>query len=233
MKVNRWFQTLLMCRCAGDVMLVQGDLKTSISQIKPNFIVLDSTEQKRGIRRNKAPIAVGILLFTVLAVMFVPRDFVSLTMLVGAIGIVLSGVLTMEEAYDAIDWKSIFLIAGMLPLGSAMQSTGTAALIANGVISAAGFWGPYMVLGHRTDGRIDECDLYRGRYRLDHPHLHYGRRSLGVMPEPFVMTTVIAASSAFLLPIGHQANIIIYGLGGYKFTDFFKVGIWLTLLLLI
>ncbi len=220
----------------GDVMLVQGDLKNfDALKLNPNLLVLDNMEQKRGVRREKAPIAIGILLCTVLAVMFVPRDAVSVTMLVGAIAVVLSGVLTMEEAYDSIDWKSVFLIAGMLPLGAAMQSTGTAELIASTVIDAVGSGGPYLILTtiFLLTAGLTSVISNAAATVLIIPISITSANQLGVNPEPFVMATVIAASSAFLLPIGHQANIIIYGLGGYKFTDFFKVGIWLTLLLLI
>ncbi len=220
----------------GDVLLVQGEMKNFDGlKLNPNFIVLDSSEQKRGLRRDKAPVAIGILLMTVIAVMFVPRDAVSVTMLVGAIAIVLTGVLTMEEAYDSIDWKSIFLIAGMLPLGAAMQTTGTAELIALSVISAVGEWGPYLILTtlFLLTAALTSVISNAAATVLIIPISITSANQLGVNPEPFVMATVIAASSAFLLPIGHQANIIIYGLGGYKFTDFFKVGIWLTLILLL
>ena len=113
----------------GDVLLTQSSAKRLDSlKVNPNFIVLDNAPQKRGFRREKALIAIGIMLATLVAVIFVPRDLVSTTMLLGAISMVLSGALTMEEAYQAIDWKSIFLIAGMLPLGAAMENTGTCLL---------------------------------------------------------------------------------------------------------
>ncbi|MFK7800896.1 MAG: SLC13 family permease [Anaerolineae bacterium] len=219
----------------GDVLLTQGaPEKFEGLKVNPNFIVLDNEPQKRGLRRDKAPYAIGILLLTVFAILFVPSDAVSVTMLVGAIAIVLTGVLTMEEAYEAIDWKSIFLIAGMLPLGEAMNNSGTAELLASGVITAVGGWGPLIVLGSvfLLTAFLTSIISNAAATVLIVPISINAAHQLGVNPEPFVMTTVIAASSAFLLPIGHQANIIIYGLGGYKFSDFLKVGVWLTLLLL-
>ncbi|MEM8856848.1 MAG: SLC13 family permease, partial [Chloroflexota bacterium] len=220
----------------GDVLLVQGE-RSKIDSLKlnPNFIVLDNERQKRGLRRDKAPFAIGILLLTVIAIVFVPREAVSVTMLIGAIAVVLTGVLTMEEAYDSIDWKSIFLIAGMLPLGEAMNNTGTAEIIAAGVISAVGNMGPMIVLASVfvLTALLTSVISNAAATVLIVPISINAAQQLGVNPEPFVMTTVIAASSAFLLPIGHQANIIIYGVGGYRFADFIKVGIWLTLLLLV
>ncbi|MEM9774621.1 MAG: SLC13 family permease [Chloroflexota bacterium] len=219
----------------GDVLLAQGERsKIDTLKLNPNFIVLDNERQKRGVRRDKAPFAIGILLLTVIAIVFVPREAVSVTMLMGAIAVVLTGVLTMEEAYDSIDWKSIFLIAGMLPLGEAMNNTGTAEIIAGGVISAVGNMGPLLVLGtvFVLTAVLTSIISNAAATVLIVPISINAAQQLGVNPEPFVMTTVIAASSAFLLPIGHQANIIIYGVGGYRFADFIKVGIWLTLILL-
>ena len=122
----------------------------------------------------------------------------------------------------------------MLPLGDAMQSTGTAELIASSVISWVGDLHPVIVLAaiFLLTAGLTSVISNAAATVLIVPISITTAYQLGVNPEPFVMTTVIAASSAFLLPIGHQANIIIYGLGGYRFTDFLKVGVWLTLLLL-
>ncbi len=220
----------------GDVLLAQGDSKR-INDLKTNsnFIVLDKGRQKRGVRRDKAKIAVLIMVVTLVTIAFVPSDFVSTTMLLGAIAMVLSGALTMEEAYESIDWKSVFLIAGMLPIGAAMENTGTAALIANSVINTIGIFGAHTVLASLfvMTAILTSVISNAAATVLIVPIAIGAAHGLGVNPEPFVITAVIAASSAFLLPIGHQANIIIYGIGGYRFFDFIKVGFWLTLLLLL
>lgn len=220
----------------GDVLLTQGPAdRYEGLKLNPNFIVLDNTPQKRGFRHEKGGIALAILLLTLIAVIFVPADAVSITMLIGAIAVVVTGVLTIEEAYDAIDWKAVFLIAGMLPLGEAMNNTGTAEILAQGVIAALGDQGPRVLLGAifvLTAGLTSVISNAAATVLII-PIAVSSALTLGINPEPFVMTVVIAASSAFLLPIGHQANIIIYGLGGYRFADFLKVGIWLTLLLLV
>ena len=219
----------------GDVLLAQGSQKKVDGlKVNPNFIVLDNTRQKRGVRREKAPLAVITMLITLITIAFVPSSYVSTVMLSGAIGMVLTGVLSMEEAYDAIDWKAVFLIAGMLPIGAAMENTGTASLLANGVLTTIGGMGPHVVLAvlFLLTAILTSVISNAAATVLLIPIAIGSARGLAVNPEPFVMTTVIAASSAFLLPIGHQANIIIYGIGGYRFADFLRVGIWLTLLLL-
>lgn len=220
----------------GDVLLTQG-LPKQIDSLKvnPNFIILDNVRQKRGIRRDKAPHALAVLLLTLGAVIFMPREMVSTTMLLGSIVMVMSGALTMNEAYQSIDWKSVFVIAGMLPLGAAMNNTGTAELIADSAIRASGNLGALAVMAviFIVTACLTSIISNAAATVIVVPIAVNAAYGLSVNPEPFVITAVVAASSAFLLPIGHQANIIIYGLGGYRFADFVKVGFWLTLLLLV
>jgi di/tricarboxylate transporter len=147
---------------------------------------------------------------------------------------VLVGALTMEDAYQSVDWKSVFLIAGMLPLGMAMQTSGTAQLVANGMIGLTGGQSAVLLLIALfiVTTLLTSVISNAAAAVLLIPIAISAAVSLSVNPQPLVMTTVIAASSAFLLPIGHQANIIIYGPGNYRFFDFIKVGVWLNLLLL-
>jgi di/tricarboxylate transporter len=160
---------------------------------------------------------------------------VSTAMLGGALCMVLIGALNMEEAYQSIDWKSVFLIAGMLPLGVAMERTGTAELLANNIISLVGGGGSVAVLMgiFLLASTLTSVISNAAATVLIIPIAIDTAAALGVNPQPFVMTAVIAASTAFIFPIGHQANIIIFGPGGYKFFDFTRVGLWLNLLLLI
>lgn len=220
----------------GDVLLAQGaSRRIDDLKLNSNFIVLDNEKQRRGIRREKAKIAMLVMAVTLISLAFVPSPYISTTMLLGAIVMVLSGALTMEEAYESIDWKSVFLIAGMLPIGAAMDSTGTAAMLANGVIDSIGRFGPTLVMAALfvLTAILTSIISNAAATVLIIPIAIGAAQGLQIDPRPFVMTTVIAASSAFLLPIGHQANIIIYGVGGYRFTDFVRVGGLLTLMLLV
>ena len=218
----------------GDALLVQGPPK-NINHLRQDndFLVLD-TQPVEMRRTSKAPLAVAILLIT-LVVATTGWLSISTAMLTGALIMVLSGVLNMDEAYQAIDWKSVFLIAGMLPLGIAMEKTGTAALLANQLVSFAGGWGPLIVLLSifLLTALLTEVISNTAATVLLVPIAIDVARGLDVNLQPFVMAVVLAASTSFLMPIGHQVNVLIFGPGGYTFTDYTKVGIWLNLLIFI
>jgi di/tricarboxylate transporter len=156
-------------------------------------------------------------------------------MFIGALLMVLSGTLTMDEAYQSIEWKSVFLIAGMLPLGLAMENTGTAQLLADQIINLIGGWGVLAVMMgiFIMTGLLTEVMSNAAATVLAVPIAIDAALRLGANPHTFVMAIVVAASTSFLMPIGHQVNVLIYGPGGYKFFDYTKVGVWLNLLLLI
>ena len=189
-------------------------------------------QEKRRIK--KAPIAIMILL-GVLFLISTSLLHVSIAMFIGALLMVLSGTLTMDEAYQSIEWKSVFLIAGMLPLGLAMENTGTAQLLANQIINLIGDWGVLAVMMgiFIMTGLLTEVMSNAAATVLAVPIAIDAAMSLGANPHTFVMAIVIAASTSFLMPIGHQVNVLIYGPGGYKFFDYTKVGVWLNLILLI
>jgi len=218
----------------GDSLLVQGPVE-NIDRLRSdiNFLLLDMPEQE--LRRvNKAPIAIFILL-GVLMVVSTSLLHVSIAMFIGALLMVLSGTLTMDEAYRSIEWKAVFLIAGMLPLGLAMESTGTAQLIADQIIRFIGDQGPLAVMMgiYIMTGLLTEVMSNAAATVLAVPIAIDAAVGLGADPHSYVMAIVIAASTSFLMPIGHQVNVLVYGPGGYRFFDYTKVGVWLNLLLLI
>ncbi len=218
----------------GDSLLVQGASKTFNSLLNdPDLLVLERPQIELR-RTEKARLAIAILL-AVLIVAATGWLHVSATMLAGALLIVLTGVLTMEEAYRAIDWKAVFLIAGMLPLGTAMEQTGTTQLIADQILRVTGDLSPVVTLGTLfvVTALLTEVISNAAATVLLVPIAIGLALKLGLNPQPFVMTTVIAASTSFLMPIGHQVNVIIFGAGGYKFSDYAKVGVWLNLLMLL
>jgi di/tricarboxylate transporter len=189
-------------------------------------------KEKRRIK--KAPITIMILL-GVLFLISTSLLHVSIAMFIGALLMVLSGTLTMDEAYQSIEWKSVFLIAGMLPLGLAMENSGTAQLLADQIINLIGNWGVLAVMMgiFIMTGLLTEVMSNAAATVLAVPIGIDAAMSLGANPHTFVMAIVIAASTSFLMPIGHQVNVLIYGPGGYKFFDYTKVGVWLNLVLLI
>jgi di/tricarboxylate transporter len=207
--------------------------KINLLRHERDFLLLDMPPLETR-RTQKAPIAVAILL-GVLAVVAVGWLHVSVAMFIGALLMVLSGTLTMDEAYRSIDWKSIFLIAGMLPLGLAMQSTGTAHLLAGNIVSLVGNWGPLAVMMgiYLVTALLTQVISNAAAAVLAVPIAIDAALSLGASPYAFVMATVIAASTSFLMPIGHQVDVLVFGPGGYRFADYAKVGVWLNLLLFI
>jgi di/tricarboxylate transporter len=218
----------------GDSILVQGSVD-QINKLRSsrNFLLLDMPQPE--IRKlSKAPIAVLILL-GVLGVVSTGLLHVSVAMFIGALLMVLSGTLTMEQAYRSIEWKSVFLIAGMLPLGLAMENTGTAQLLADQIINLIGGWGELAVLMgiFIMTGFLTEVMSNAAATVLAVPIAIDAALRIGANPHAFVMAIVIAASTSFLMPIGHQVNVLVYGPGGYQFFDYTKVGIWLNLILMV
>jgi di/tricarboxylate transporter len=218
----------------GDSLLVQGPVE-NINKLRSNqnLLLLDMPEKEKR-RIKKAPLAIMILL-GVLFLISTSLLHVSIAMFIGALLMVLSGTLTMDEAYQSIEWKSVFLIAGMLPLGLAMENTGTAQLLADQIINLIGGWGVLAVMMgiFIMTGLLTEVMSNAAATVLAVPIAIDAALRLGANPHTFVMAIVVAASTSFLMPIGHQVNVLIYGPGGYKFFDYTKVGVWLNLLLLI
>jgi di/tricarboxylate transporter len=218
----------------GDSLLLQGPVEAiNLLRQEDDFLLLEMPPLETR-RTRKAPVAVAILLGVVI-VAAAGWLHVSAAMFIGALLMVLSGTLTMDEAYGSIHWQSVFLIAGMLPLGLAMQSTGTAQLLADQIVALVGDWGPLAVMMgiYLVTGLLTEVISNAAAAVLAVPIAIDAALSLGANPHAFVMATVIAASTSFLMPIGHQVDVLVFGPGGYRFADYAKVGVWLNLLLFI
>ncbi len=218
----------------GDALLIQGPAER-IAHLRRSdeFLVLDSPPLETR-RTKKAPIAV-LILVGVLLVVSLRILHVSQAMLIGGILMVLLGVLNMDEAYKSIQWKSVFLIAGMLPLGIAMQNTGTAAFLAERITYLVGGLGDRAVLMgiFLMTALLTEVMSNAAATVLVVPIAIDAARGLDANPQTFVMAVVIAAATSFLMPIGHQANVLVFGPGGYRFFDYTKVGIWLNVIIFI
>lgn len=218
----------------GDTLLLRGRKSQLASlQASEDFLVLEPVNYT-GRRLNKAPLA-GAILLSVLALTLIAHLHISLAMVIGAVLMVLSGCLTMDEAYQSIDWRSIFLIAGMLPLGLAMENTGTARFLAERLVGLVGPLGPLAVLAgiYILASLITEPMSNAAAAVLMVPIGIDAALNLGADPRPFVLAIVIGASTSFLTPVGHQSNILIMEPGGYRFTDYTKVGALLNVALLI
>ncbi len=218
----------------GDALLLHGLRdKFKVLGAEPDFLVL-TEEAQQAPRKEKAPLALLILFAFIMSVVlgFLP---IALAAVIGATAMVLTGVLSMEEAYRHIDWKSVFLIAGMLPLGIALQQTGAAELVAQGLLDAAGKLGTYGIIGGLFLLTVFISQILPNAVVavLMAPIAISASLELGVSPLPFTMIVAISASSSFLTPAAHPTNSLIMGPGGYRVTDFIKVGLPLTIVILI
>ena len=218
----------------GDALLLYGRReRLRVLGEEPDFLVLTEAAQEAP-RTNKAPLALLIMAVVLIPVMLdlVP---IAISALVGIVLMIVTRCLTMEEAYRAIEWKAVFLIAGMLPLGIAMEQTGAASFLAEGMVSLVGGLGPLAVMAGLfiLAALASQVMPNPAVAVLLAPIALNTARDLGVSPYPFMMAVAISASAAFLSPVGHSANILVMGPGGYRFADYTKVGIPLTLVVLL
>jgi len=216
----------------GDALLLRGPTQRLRSlRDGDEFLLLEPLQQKP-LRREKAPIAVAAMALVLILVMAggVP---IATAMVLGAMVMVLTGCLTMEEAYSHIDWRTVFLVAGMLPLGTAMENTGGAEYLADLLLNLVGGLGPLAVLAgiYLLAALITQPMSNAAAVVLMVPIAIDAAQGLGASVQPFVLATVIGASTSFLTPVGHKANVLVFGPGGYKFFDYTRVGAPLNVIL--
>jgi di/tricarboxylate transporter len=217
----------------GDALLLQGSgHRVRELQEGTDFLVLEPLEVGQ-LRRQKAPIAIAALALAILLVVF--ADFhISLAMVIAAVIMILTGCLSIEEAHESIDWRTVFLVAGMLPLGMAMEATGTAQYLANIMLDALGHYGPIALLAgtYLLAALITQAMSNAAAMVLIVPIAVDTALGLGANHITFTMAVVIGAATSFLTPVGHKANVLVFGPGGYHFFDYARVGALLTVALL-
>ena len=160
---------------------------------------------------------------------------ISIAALIGATLMVLIRCLSMEDAYRAIDWRAVFLIAGMLPLGTALDNTGAARLLASTAVDLLGNLGPWYVIGglYLVTALATMIVPTAALVVLMSPVVLSASASLGIAPTTAMMAMAMAASASFTSPISHPANILIMGPGNYRFADYIRAGAPLTLLVFV
>lgn len=216
---------------AGDVLLLHAR-KDRLEDLKQrDGFVLVSEVGLPGFRRQKLFFATGIVAAVVAtaALNILP---IVVSAIAGCVAMILSRCLTLEEAYEAIEWKVIFLLAGVLTLGIALERTGVAYLIAGNVVSLMGDLGPVAVLSafYLITTLLSEAMSNNASAALIAPIAISAAESIGISPRPFLFAVAFAASASFMTPVGYQTNTMIYGVGQYRFTDFVRVGLPLNVL---
>lgn len=210
---------------AGDALLVETSTER-LPQFRGNdAFVLVSDKPIREFRPSKAvPALVIIALVVGTAALGLLPIVASAT--VGAVAMILAGCVSAEEAYRAVDWKIIFLLAGVLSLGSALESTGGAALLSSVLLPIGQRFGPVILIGcvYLATSLLTETMSNNATAVLVAPIAIAIAQGVGADPRPFLAAVTFAASASFMTPVGYQTNTMIYGPGRYRFSDFLRVG---------
>jgi di/tricarboxylate transporter len=214
----------------GDALLVYGPrAKLQALGRDPDFLILDESATQAP-RPEKAPHAAAIMAAVLVLAMtgWVP---IAIAAILGAAATVLVRCISMEEAYRAIDWQAIFIIAGMLPLGIALEQSGAATLVAEAVLGVVGGYGPRAVMAGLLAITMIGTQVMPSAavVVLVSPIALSAAASSGISPYTLMMTVALSASASFASPVSHPANLLVMGPGGYRFIDYVRVGGPLTL----
>jgi len=219
---------------AGDVLLLLGSDERVSDAIGRLALLPLQDRGQRVIQRNKAWIAVGIFAAAIIAasvgVVYLPIALGC----VAALYVVLK-IVPIREVYTSIEWPVIVLLGCMIPIGGALQSTGGTALIADGIVSLASGFSPVVVLVLLIVVTMTLSDVMNNTATavIAAPIAIEIAALLEVNPDPFLMGVAVAASSAFLTPIGHKNNTLIMGPGGYRFGDYWRMGLPLEIIVIV
>jgi len=218
----------------GDGLLLHGPRdKALLLDADPDFVVLSERGARGPHRPERAPFALGALLLMVLLV--VSGLFpIQVAAFAAAVLVVASGALTMPEAYRAVEWRAVFLVAALLPVGAAMERSGAAELLAGFVAGPAGAVGPHALLAaFMALAALLSLGLGGApTVVLLGPVVIGAAARLGLSPYPLMMGVGLASAAAFMTPYSHGSNLLVLGAGGYRTTDYIRVGAPLTLLVL-
>jgi di/tricarboxylate transporter len=218
----------------GDALLLLGPRdRLQLLESDSDFLILTPLGKEPPDTR-RAWLAALIMLTVVVSVMM-GKAPISIAAVIGASIMVLTGCLNMEQAYRAIDWRAIFLIAGMLPLGTAMAETGAATYLADQVMALLGDAGPWpVIMGlYVLTAMATMIIPTAALVVLMAPIVLSAMSDMGLQPQTAMMAIAMAASASFTSPISHPANILVMGPGGYRFIDYLKVGVPLTIVVFI
>ncbi|MDD5759627.1 MAG: SLC13 family permease, partial [Desulfobulbaceae bacterium] len=216
----------------GDALLLQGRWERFHALKKKPDLVFTEEVQGEIIRTEKLRYAVGWL-FVSLTMILGFHVQLSIALLGGALGMILTGVLSIDEAYDSVDWMTVFLLAGLIPLGIAFEKTGAANFIATTIMNAIGTVSPIIlltVIGLLTSFFTLVASNV-GATVLMVPLAMNMASTAGADPRIAALVVAVACSNTFILPT-HQVNALIMRPGGYKTIDYFKAGSGMTILYL-
>jgi len=218
----------------GDLLVLSGDARrfTELSHHHGFLMMVPFASKQKW--RHRAPLAIAIMISVVglAATGLFPTEIVFIA---GAVAMVLAGCVSIEKAYNEIDVRIYVMIAGVIPLGVAMEKTGTARLFADQLLAVSGGWSELAMLSvlFGAAALLTQILSDAATVVLLGPIAIAVASALGLPPAPFIVCTALGAVASFLTPIGHHGNLLILAPGRYTFWDFLRVGVPLTLLLCI
>ena len=218
----------------GDTLLLQtGPHFTRAHRNNPDFYLVGGVEESRSVRHDRAALAVGFLIVLVALMTSGVVPKVMAAFLVAGL-MVGSRCISAGVARQAIDWQTLIAIGAAFGLGNALEKTGCATLVADLVTQAAGAWGPYALLAaaYLATSILSETVTNRAAVILMFPVAVAIAGRLGVDPRPFVMAITYSAACSLVTPIGYQTNLMVYGPGGYRYSDYVRAGLPLNLILM-
>jgi len=217
----------------GDALLLQGP-RPNLERVRRGDELIVLTGSAADARPSRAKVGATLAtlgLALALGVRF--PEAIGAIFLVGALLMVLLGVLTMDRAYHAIEWRTIFLVAGMLPLGLALRESGAAALLADGIGRLLGPYGPTALLGGTflAAALLTQAVAGPAVAAIMGPVGIQIAVSSGLDPRAMGIAVALACSMAFVTPLGHPVNVLVMGPGGYRFADYRRVGLPMVVVL--
>ena len=219
---------------AGDTVLLQGKWAALDEHLRdPDVLVVDQPDlvRRQAVEfgaNGKIVLAVLAILVLILATGAVPRAIAGLTVACVLVG---AGVLKIEEAYGAINWTALILIASLIPLSTAMYQTGAAQMMAAGLVDLVGNASPYALLAALFILTAMLCQLISSTASalILIPVAISAAGEVGVSPRTALVTVAVAAAASFLTPVASSVNLMVQGPGGYRFTDYWRLGLPLTI----
>ncbi|HEX9330585.1 MAG TPA: SLC13 family permease [Anaerolineales bacterium] len=218
----------------GDGLLLQGNVRSlNLLRTEPGLVLL--AESTPAIEMNLRGWLAAFIMFTTLVLAVLFPTLIAEIMLSGALCMVLIGSLNMDQAYRAIEWRSLFLVAGMLPVGVALAKTGGAALLAESLIHVTRGHGSSALLAGLVLLAVLLTQIINGSTAVAviAPIAIAAAQRIGLDARSFALAVALASSMAFITPLGHPVNIMVMGAGGYTFRDYARVGVPLTILLVV
>jgi len=218
----------------GDILLLEGKPAELSRLYKNRSFVNVAVSEMRSLQRNKAPIAI-LAIMAVVALAALNVMPIVILAVIGATFVVLTGCLSSEEAYEAVQWPILILIYAMLAVGLALEQTGAMKLLVTTLSTSTAMLGPIglLIVVYAVTSLATEFMSNNAAAILLTPIAIGIAMSAGLDPKPFVIAVMLAGSASFATPIGYQTNTFVYQAGNYRFTDFFRIGIPMNLLALV